>query len=189
MFGWGRKKLSYRCACCGETYRGSPSIAYKRPVYYFWVLEDQREARCHGDDDVYVIEADPGDPEDHDVYAIRCTLDIPIKGVKEPFCWGLWVTQSKDSFERYVRTFKQDQSEDGSFGWLAVDIPYYRRNAPGEPLESLGCDLNWGTKGQRPMITVRECDHPLYLDQANGINWDKAVEIAQSHMQIIHKGN
>ena len=164
-------------------------MAYKRPVYYFWVPEDQREARCHGDDDVYVIEADPNDPEDQDVYVIQCTLDIPIKGVKDPFCWGLWVTQSKESFERYVRTFKQDQSKDASFGWLAVDIPYYRRNGPGESLESLKCDVKWGDKRQRPKITIQACDHPLYLDQANGISWEKAVEIAQSHMQIIHKSS
>lgn len=161
-------------------------MAYKRPIYYFWVPEDQREARCHGDDDVYIIKADPENPDDQDVYAIRCTLDIPIKGVKEPFCWGLWVTQSKESFERYVQTFKQDQSEDGSFGWLAVDMPHYCRNGPNEPVESLGCDIQWGRKGKRPKIVIRACDHPLYLDQAQGIDWDRAMEIAQSQMRVIH---
>ncbi len=186
MFGWGRKKLSYTCACCGETYSGSPSLAYKRPVYYFWVPEEQREARVRADDDVCHIAADPDNADGHDIYAIRCTLDIPIKGVAEPFCWGLWVSQSKDSFERYVRTFNQDQSQDGSSGWLAVDIPYYRRNAAGEPLESLACNVKWCTMGQRPKIEVMPCDHPLYIDQANGIEWDKAVEIAQSHMRIAH---
>jgi hypothetical protein len=32
-----------------------------------------------------------------------------------------------------------------------------------------------------------ESDHPLYLDQANGISWDKAALIAQECMQAMHK--
>jgi len=65
-------------------------MAYRRPVYYFGVPEDHREARCHADGDLCHIEADPNDPDDHDVYAIRCTLDIPIKGVNAPIWQSSW---------------------------------------------------------------------------------------------------
>jgi len=186
MFGGNRKTLTYNCSCCGKTYSGSPSIAYARPAYYFEVPEDQRESRIKVDEDLCFIEADPGDPDSQDIFAIRCTLDVPIQDIEEPFCWGLWVSQSRESFERYISTFNDDQSGDSSFGWLAVTMPYYRRHERGEPTESLQCDVEWGSKGQRPKIILRPCDHPLYYDQINGIDWEKAVEIAQSQMKTLH---
>jgi hypothetical protein len=107
---------------------------------------------------------------------------VPIHGAAEPFCWGVWVTQSEESFQRYVEAWKKDQSGDGSFGWLAVTMPHYNRRAPGEPLEHLQCDVNWGKPGKRPKVVLKPCDHPLYVDQLEGISWGRAIEIAETAM-------
>lgn len=176
-----RRTFSFKCSLCDGLHEGPPSFAHKRPPYYFDVPEGERAARISITDDLCRIapsEAAGGDA----IYCIRATLDIPIVGSEAPFCWGVWVTHSDAAYRRYEATFDADQTGDGSFGWLAVVMPHYRRTAPGEYLEHLACDVAWGPRGQRPKVTVRACDHPLYADQVNGIEWETAVEIARLAM-------
>lgn len=178
MFGLGHKKLTYKCHCCGKIYRGSPSFAYEKPCYYFDVPEDERAERIKIDSDLCHIRPSGTEDSGQDIFAIRCTLDIPIHKVAEPFSWRVWVTQSEENFYRYVETYDADQSGIVTFAWLTVVMPYYGRIPPPDPLENLACDMHWGGKGQRPKIVLHETDHPLYHDQCNGISWEKAVEIA-----------
>jgi hypothetical protein len=166
-------------------HEGPPSFAHKRPPYYFDVPEPERASRVEINDDLCRIAPIRADGSDA-IYCIRATLDIPIIDSDAPFCWGVWVTHSEDAFQRYEATFDLDQTDDGAFGWLAVVLPYYRRTAPGDFLEHLACDVEWGPKGHRPKVIVRPCDHPLYRDQSEGITWDKAVEIARLAMHGPH---
>lgn len=132
-------------------------------------------AQCHStveDTDDWCIIKDEGDTE----YYIRTTLAIPIIGTADSFLWGLWVTQSQESFERYRATFDSDQSDDGSFGWLAVTMAPYQD--PDEPLRWLECAVHWGPAGERPKLELWECDHPLAQDQHNGISIEKAAQMA-----------
>jgi len=172
------KTFEYICAGCGEVHRGAPSFSFRYPSPYFDVPEDQREARVRATDDFCEIAPDGNDPDGHRFYFIRVVLDVPIVGADEPFRWGVWVTQSAEAFARYVETYQQDQSQDGSFGWLMVDLPVYNRAEAGAYLESLECDIQWGAAGQRPKAVLWESDHPLAIDQQNGIDWDRAIEIA-----------
>jgi len=167
--------LEFQCAECGELHRGSPSFSYMKPYAYFDVPEAERAARIRIDADTCAI--------DDELFFIRGLLEIPIIDVEEPCLWGLWVSQSQDSFARYVETMDQDQGGQGSFGWLAVTLPVYDRTAKVEPWEQLACNVNWQDNGQRPLIEPQECDHSLYTDFVNGINWDRAVDLAR---QIIH---
>jgi len=98
-----------------------------------------------------------------------------IEDVEEPFSWGLWVSQSRDSFERYIATYDEDQSGDGSFGWLSVTMPGYDRTEPDQDLEYLGCDVRWSPRGQRPLIVPQETGHPLYRDVTHGMSTPGAL--------------
>lgn len=183
MFRFWEKKASFKCACCGKSYKGSPSLCYLKPSYFFDVPEDQRDGRVTLDSDLCHIAPDPNNSDDEEIFAMRCTLDIPIHGVKEPFKWGLWVTQSRDSFLKYLETYDEDQSNSGSFGWLAVTIPYYMRATSDGYSEHLACDVQWGIKGQRPKIILHESDHLLYSHQKQGIDWKTAIHIAQDFLK------
>ena len=178
IFGLGsvKKTFEFRCKCCGEIHRGSPSVGYKHPIQYFWVPEEDRQTRIKDNDDFCIIEHGKEPGEDTD-YFIRGVLEVPIHGVEDPFLWGIWISQSKTSFEKYLETFSSDQTGSVSFGWLTVTMPYYNRCESGEELEDLKCDVEWGAS--RPKVLVWECDHPLFQDQQNGISWETAVEIAQ----------
>jgi hypothetical protein len=175
---FGKRQLQYKCRECGEIHKGSPSISLKFPTYYFDIPEPEREDCVRVNDDLCHIRPAKDDLEGEDIFCIRVTLEIPIKGSDAPFTWGVWVTQSKESFERYVETFGQDQSSLMSFGWLPVDMPFYYLSGAGAPLEYLECDIIWSTKGQRPKAFLWESSHPLSVDQREGISWRKAMTIA-----------
>ena len=177
----------YKCACCGNEFEGAPSFGSDIPAFVRSVPEDERADRVMLDSDLCIVRPRENEGTEEDIFAIRVTLEIPIHDSHEPFQWGLWVSQSKDSFIRYLETYEQDQSDEVSFGWLPVTMVYYREFDSEDFSGSLACDVNWGPAGQRPTIMLHECDHPLYLDQANGISWDKAIEIAQECMRAIHK--
>lgn len=183
LFGLGSnpKTFEFRCASCGRIHRGSPSFGYDKPAYNFDVPEAERDARVKVTKDICEIWPPAGEEGDT-YYFIRGLLEVPITGVDEPFLWGVWVTQSEESFRRYFETFGQNQSGDGSFGWLAVVMPGYKRTKPGEALEHLKCDVEWQGGDQRPLIQVQECDHPLYRDQRDGISWERAIELAMLMM-------
>lgn len=187
MFSKRRKTFHYTCACCGDEFEGAPSFGHDLPAFVYDVPEEEREGRILIGSDLCRIRARMNEDSDDDIFAIRVNLEIAIHGSPDPFLWGVWVTQSKESFFRYLETYEEDQSDEVSFGWLPVTMAYYREFNPGNFRDSLACDVNWGAGGQRPTILLHECDHPLYFDQANGISWDKAIEIAQECMREAHR--
>ena len=139
-----------------------------------------RDNRVHASDDLCVIMPAQDDLNDNDIYCIRVILEIPIKGAIAPFTWGVWVTQSKENFVKYVETYDQDQSSLDSFGWMPINMPFYNRFDEGRAIEHHECDIQWGTKGQRPKAYLWESSHPLSLDQRKGISWRKAMKIANA---------
>ena len=178
--GSGPRRFEFRCECCGNLFSGSPSFSLRRPEFVFDVPEEERDARVVANNDLCIIYPSADEPDSLPSYWIRAVLDIPIHGAAEPFCWGLWVTQSRESFDRYQATFDLDQSDDGSFGWLPVHMKYYRNSDGSWPM--LECDVRWGPTGSRPTIHLWECDNQLYRDQRDGISWEKAIEIASPLM-------
>lgn len=162
--------FEFVCSYCGKTHSGAPSFSYDQPPQANSIPKEEWAERIKLNDDFCVI-----DQED---FFIRGLIEIPILGYDEPFLWGVWVSQSEESFWRYVDTFDQDQSGDGSFGWLSVTMPGYRRTGPGEPLEAIPCDVEWQGKGDRPLVFPQEEDHPLAKDMAHGISVERAAELA-----------
>ncbi|SHM88137.1 DUF2199 domain-containing protein [Roseibium suaedae] len=162
-----KRKFSFKCACCGNIHEGGPSFSYDKPFEYFGVPDEDRESCIRINSDLCVI--------NESVFLIRTTLAIPILETDDDFLWGVWVSQSKESFDRYVDTYETDQSGDVSFGWLNVRMPGYTAN-DAEPVY-LAVDVHWGP--DRPELVFHQHEnHQLAIDQREGISWDKAVELA-----------
>ena len=161
-----KRKFSFKCACCGEIHEGGPSFSADEPPLLSQIPEEEREDRIRINSDLCVI--------DDEEFWIRATLSVPISGTDDDFLWGVWVTQSKESFDRYMETYESDQSGDGSFGWLVVSMPGYA--AADGPLVSLPVDVFWGP--ERPEVRIHDDqEHPLAFDQREGISWERAVEL------------
>lgn len=158
--------ISYACACCGEEITGAPDIAFESPAYYATMPEDERAEGAELSDDFCLIE------EDH---FIRVVCPIPIRGTDDFFGWGVWVSLSEDNFERYRQTFKDDdQSSLGPmFGWFSNQLPEYPETL------NLQTTVIPEDGNQRPQLWINDehADHPLYIDQREGISAERLGEI------------
>ncbi|MEM1048964.1 MAG: DUF2199 domain-containing protein [Pseudomonadota bacterium] len=163
--------FEFRCRSCGEVHKGSPSIGYAKPAHYYSVPEAERAHRVLLTSDTCAI--------DNDTYFVRGVMEIPIRGVDAPFTWGLWVSLSHDSFQRYLHTFHEDQTGTVSFGWLPVTMRGYFDPTSARTWDMLATDVVGRGPGNRPLIVPHKCDHPVYRDYAQGMDWDRAVAIAE----------
>jgi hypothetical protein len=41
--------------------------------------------------------------------------------------WGVWVSLSQQSFDRYVETYDHPDTSESYFGWLSNYLPYYEK--------------------------------------------------------------
>ena len=109
-------------------------------------------------------------------YFVRAILEVPIEGVKEPFLWGVWVSLSKKSYDRYNETYDDPVEGEGFFGWVCNKLPEY----PWE--HSRPADVVVQAGNQRPKVRLHRGDpedDQLVLDQINGISIARAQEIAE----------
>ena len=161
------KSLAFTCACCGREITALPDLAYDAPSHYSGLAEAERAKRATLDSDFCVI-----DGEDR---FIRAVCPIPIIDSDEHFAWGVWVSLGAENFQRYARSFKDDdQSKLGSmFGWFCNRLPSYPETL------SLQVTVVPQDTNQRPLVWINEvhADHPLYVEQRTGIALDHLGEI------------
>lgn len=168
------KQFSFECNCCGEVHTGGPSFAADMPHEAFTIPPDEFNERVKLNSDLCVV--------DGNSFYIRATLSIPIQNSSEDFLWGVWVTQSEESFRRYVETFDSDQLNDESFGWLPITFAGYANSGGG--IQSTKTCVYWGKPEDRPSVVFHDDEtYPMAVDQRNGIKWERAIELA---MLIMH---
>lgn len=161
--------FAFRCSCCGEVHEGSPSFGYRAPRSYDDLSDADKERIATIDSDLCRIEY----PDQTDYFA-RVTLEIPIHGIDEPFMWGVWVSLSAKSFERYTSTWGDHDESDSYFGWLCNRLPWYPDTI------NLKTNVRPRRDGLRPYIELQECDHPLAVHWQAGISISQAQEIAEA---------
>jgi hypothetical protein len=90
--------------------------------------------------------------------------------------WGVWVSLSEESFNRYVDTYEEPDPSDNYFGWFCNYLPYY------ENTYALKTWVHPRIGGDRPYIELEESEHPLCIDHHRGISPERAQEIAEVAM-------
>lgn len=95
-----------------------------------------------------------------------------------PFVWDVWVSLSETNFKRASdRWHDPNRTEEPPyFGWLC-------NNLPGFP-ETLSLKTNVHTRplGIRPFIELEPTEHPLAVEQRDGITMARVIEIAETAM-------
>jgi hypothetical protein len=157
--------FEFKCTDCGEIHRGIPTFGTDSPLRYRLIPEAEREARCSLGTDECVI--------DEKEFYIRGCLEIPVIGESDPFVWGAWVSLSFESFLQWLKYFgKEKRSHIGPFfGWLNTRLPTYPDTANLKANVRLRDDL------LRPLIELEPTDHPLAVEQRNGITAERVAEI------------
>jgi hypothetical protein len=105
------------------------------------------------------------------VWKFRCAA-IPSRSATA------WVSLSKPSFDQFVAHYDAPvRSHIGPFfGWLSASLPLYPNT------ESLKTRAHLRDNFVRPFIELEPTDHPLAVEQRNGITAERAAEIFAYHM-------
>ncbi len=112
---------------------------------------------------------------DEKYWFILGNLEIPIIGKEERFSWDVWVSLSKQSMKRAMQLWETPgrETEPPYFGWLSTLLP-------GSPdTVQLKTNVHTRAVGRRPFIELEATDHPLAVEQREGITWDRVVEISE----------
>ena len=158
----------YTCRCCGQYHAELPlHYGAAAPVYWYGVPAKERKKRCVLSADQCVI--------DEENFFIVGNLDIPVVGSTEPFSWDVWVSLSAQNFARACELWQSASrvSEPPYFGWLATELPGYPDTV------NLKTMVHSRDVGRRPFIELEPTDHPLAVEQRQGITWDRVQEIAE----------
>jgi len=162
--------MQYRCAVCGELHHDLPDIGADKPDHWWDVAEEERDKRVKLTSDTCII--------DDEHFFIRGVIHIPVHEDPRGFGFGVWVSQKRENFFTYLKNF--DSSEIGPFfGWLCTRIRYYS-----EDTQLLKTRAVFRGGKLRPAIELQASDHPLAVDQRNGITLAKAWEIVHFYQQI-----
>ena len=159
----------FHCQTCGQYHPELPLFfGAAAPVLYETMSADEQATRCELTPDFCVI--------DGVNYFIRGLIEIPIIGDDRVFAWGVWCSLSRENFDRSVDLMNNPdrEREPPYFGWLSTALPYSPSTI------NLKTHVHTGRVGYRPTIELEPTDHPLAIEQREGITLERVRQIAES---------
>lgn len=137
------------------------------PALWFAIPEAERERRCVLSSDQCII--------DDQHFFIVGNLELLVAGVEERFSWDVWVSLSDRNFARACELWEQPgrESEPPYFGWLSTSLPGYPNTL------NLKTNVHTRAVGRRPWVELEPTDHPLAVEQREGITLARVREIAE----------
>ncbi len=166
---------SYTCTRCGTTHDGLP-FSYAAPAPDNW------QAMSAGDRSRRAVLSEEQCIIDDRHFFVRGRIQIPVHDAPDPFEWGVWVSLSQAKFQLITDLWTQPgrEAEPPYFGWLSTGLPY------GRPTVNLKTMVHTQPVGERPLIELEPTDHPLAVEQREGISLTRVQEIAEL---VLHGGS
>ena len=158
------------CQGCSKWHDKLPlSFSVKVPLAATKIPADEVEQRVVITRDQCVI--------DGTSFYLRGRIVVPILGLEEPFIWGVWVEISPKNFVRTHELWNQPgrEQEPSYPGWLDTELPLYG------PTINLEVRVLTQVAGRRPHFEVVAGDHPLALEQRNGVTLERVKLISAFH--------
>ncbi len=159
----------FTCATCGEFHDQVPMcFGPSAPAPWFSIPASERDARAELSSDQCVI--------DGKHYFVLGRILLPVIDGPEPFVWLAWVSLSQANFDRTSDLWNTAgrEAEPPYFGWLQSSLPYQPSTL------NLKTRVHTMPVGQRPEIELEPTDHPLALEQRNGITMARVQQIVEA---------
>lgn len=155
----------FACTFCGDEHEGLPALAFDEPVYTHALPDEEWKRRV-------VLTSDTCELDGVHFF-VRGRLEIPVHGWPEPLSWGVWMSLSREDFQRFVELFEEPgrTAEGGWMGWMSSLLPGY------PDTRNLKVRLHLQPLPDRPLFELEPTEHPLAVDQREGIPMARAVEI------------
>jgi len=164
-------QYAWTCACCGKQYSTLPlDFGADAPDYWYGLPPDERDVRATLTPDLCTI--------DGEHRFIRGCLELPILGTREKLVFGAWVWLSESSMQRAMELWGAEVVDDEPprFGWLSTNIRVYPRTL------ELKTAVQFRSRGLRPLVQVEPTDHPLAVEQQQGVTMVRVQEIVAALM-------
>jgi len=160
--------MKWKCASCGREHDGLP-LTWVIPEPAPWTAIPQAERAKRG------ILGEENCEVDGKHFFVRGLIHLPIQGSNETFFWNVWVSLSEKNYRRALQMWNSPDrvDEPPSFGWLCVRLPLYPET------QNLHTMVHWRPPGNRPHIEIEPTEHPLAVEQRNGITMERVKEIAE----------
>jgi hypothetical protein len=161
--------FEFECRVCHERHRDLPAFAFDAPAQIRVVPPEEEADRVHLTSDTCEIDLDG-----HHRF-VRAQLEIPIRQTNDCFSWGVWVSLSEASFARFLELFHDTRRLAGEsfFGWFSSALPEYPDTM------YLKSRILTREHPLRPLVELEATEHPLSVDQRDGIAVSRAIELAQ----------
>jgi hypothetical protein len=110
-------------------------------------------------------------------FFVRGLIVLAVRDAEEDFRWGAWVEVSSGSFERMSELWETPnrEREPPYPGWLANALPAYE-----QPTLGMLARMKTQPVGRAPLIAISADDHPLSVEQQQGITLARVREIADA---------
>ena len=112
-------------------------------------------------------------------FFVKGNLEIHIHGRDNPFVWTVWTSLSRENFKRMLDHWDdpEREKEPPYFGWLSTILPTYPDTL------NLKTHVHTRAVGLRPFVELEPTDHPLAVEQREGISLERVSAIAEA---ILH---
>ena len=111
-------------------------------------------------------------------FFIRGLIEIPVLDGDQPvFSWNVWSSLSRENFERAGALWDSAERVDEPpyFGWMAVElVPAYPTTT------NLKLNVHTREPGRRPLLEVEPTDHPLAVEQREGITVERVRHLNEA---------
>lgn len=166
----GGAMFRFKCSSCGMWHEGMPRFGNDMPLDCYYIPEEERSTRCQLTRDTCVV--------DGTYFFIQGCIEIPVVGSAEPFIWDVWVSLSETNFSEFVRLLEGPEREHfGPYsGWLSAVFRVY------PDTENLKAKVHLRSHGQRPYVELEPTDHPLAIEQRNGISVERVAEMYSAYV-------
>lgn len=148
---------------CGKYHNELPmSYGSLVPDFCFDIPSEEQQSRIEMNEDLCII--------DNEYFFIRGCIEIPVLDGEEPFIWDVWVSLSEGNFYKtndYWEVEGREHELEPMFGWLSTSIPCYPETI------NLKTMVHTRSVGVRPYIELEPTEHPLAIEQREGITKHK----------------
>ena len=157
---------TFTCTVCGETHDElAQGFGVAAPLAYERLSWLERRG-CKLGDETCVLRGDR--------YFVRGLVEIPVKRRKTPFVWNVWSSVGPDDFRTMLEHWISPArvADPPYAGVLANDLSSVYPSTL-----NLKLGIRSRPVGQRPLLELEAVDHPLAVEQRDGITVDRVREI------------
>lgn len=156
----------FQCATCGNWHDELPlNFSFAEPYYVEELELGDRERLVSGEGDFREL---PRDGDTH--FFIRGRIEIPIVGTNDVFTYGVWTSLSPTNYTAAKAAYAKNREAGPFFGWLSNSFPHYPETLNLKTNVHLRTDV-------RAAVELEPTDHPLAVEQREGITMERVKEI------------